>query len=68
LFFANRGEFRADDADEIMKKASCLSLLPNAVLVWNTLHIAEVVQNSTLRITALPMRTSLGYPRCRTLT
>jgi TnpA family transposase len=45
LFFANRGEFRSGDADEIMNmnKASCLSLLSNAVLVWNTLRIAEIV-------------------------
>jgi TnpA family transposase len=43
LFFANRGEFRSGDAEEIMNKASCLSLLSNAVLVWNTLRIAEIV-------------------------
>ncbi len=44
LFFANRGEFRSGDAEEIMNKASCLSLLSNAVLVWNTLRIAEIVE------------------------
>jgi len=44
LFFANRGEFRTGDAEEIMNKASCLSLLSNAVLVWNTLRIAEIVK------------------------
>lgn len=43
LFFANRGEFRTGDAEEIMNKASCLSLLSNAVLVWNTLRITEIV-------------------------
>ena len=43
LFFANRGEFRSGDAEEIMNKASCLSLLSNAVLVWNTLRITDVV-------------------------
>jgi TnpA family transposase len=43
LFFANRGEFRSGDAEEIMNKASCLSLLSNAVLVWNTLRMAEIV-------------------------
>jgi hypothetical protein len=43
LFFANRGEFRSGDAEEIMNKARCLSLLSNAVLVWNTLRIAEIV-------------------------
>ena len=29
-----------------MNKASCLSLLSNAVLVWNTLRIAEIVNQS----------------------
>jgi TnpA family transposase len=43
LFFANRGEFRTGDAEEIMNKASCLALLSNAVLVWNTLRIAEII-------------------------
>ena len=43
LFFANRGEFRSGDAEEIMNKASSLSLLSNAVLVWNTLRITEIV-------------------------
>ncbi|MCZ6489269.1 MAG: Tn3 family transposase, partial [Acidobacteria bacterium] len=43
LFFANRGEFRTGDAEEIMNKASCLSLLSNAVLVWNTMRIADIV-------------------------
>jgi TnpA family transposase len=43
LFFANRGEFRSGDAEEIMNKASCLSLLSNAVLLWNTLRIAEIL-------------------------
>lgn len=43
LFFANRGEFRTGNLDEIMNKASCLSLLSNAVLVWNTVRISEIV-------------------------
>jgi TnpA family transposase len=43
LFFANRGEFRTGDLDEILNKASCLSLLSNAVLVWNTVHISQIV-------------------------
>jgi hypothetical protein len=43
LFFANRGEFRSGDAEEIMNKASSLRLLSNAVLVWNTLRITEIV-------------------------
>ncbi len=43
LFFANQGEFRTGDYKEIMNKASCLSLLSNAVLVWNTVGISEIV-------------------------
>lgn len=44
LFFANQGEFRTSDYEEIMKKVSCLSLLSNAVLVWNTVQIGSVVE------------------------
>jgi len=43
LFFANRGEFRTGDLEEIMNKASCLSLLSNGVLVWNTVHMDQIV-------------------------
>ncbi|HSX78977.1 MAG TPA: Tn3 family transposase, partial [Candidatus Saccharimonadia bacterium] len=39
LFFANQGAFQTGDY-EIMNKASCLSLLCNAVLVWNTVHMS----------------------------
>ena len=43
LFFLNRGAFKTSDYEEIMNKASCLSLLSNAVLVWNTHHIQRIV-------------------------
>ncbi|WP_211114137.1 Tn3 family transposase, partial [Skermanella aerolata] len=43
LFFANQGAFRTGDYEEIMNKASCLSLLSNAVLVWNTVHIDRII-------------------------
>ena len=43
LFFANQGEFRTGDYEEMMNKASCLSLLSNAVLVWNTVRMGEIV-------------------------
>jgi TnpA family transposase len=45
LFFANRGVFRTGDYEEIMNKASCLSLLSNAVLVWNTIEIDKMVKS-----------------------
>ena len=43
LFFANQGDFGSGDYEEVMNKASCLSLLSNAVLVWNTVHITRIV-------------------------
>lgn len=43
LFFANRGEFRTGDYEEIMNKASCLSVLSNAIVVWNTLAMEKIV-------------------------
>jgi TnpA family transposase len=44
LFFANRGEFRDGDINEIMNKTSCLSLLSNAVLIWNTIHMQKIAE------------------------
>jgi TnpA family transposase len=43
LFFANRGEFRDGDLNEIMNKTSCLSLLCNATVVWNTVRMQKIV-------------------------
>ena len=42
-FFANRGEFRVADYEEVMSKASCLGLLSNAAVLWNTVQIERVV-------------------------
>jgi len=44
LFFANQGAFRGGDYEEIMNKVSALSVLSNAVLVWNTVRFAEIVK------------------------
>ena len=54
LFFANQGEFREGDYEEIMNKASCLSLLSNAVLVWNTVQIQRIVEE--LRASGHPVK------------
>ncbi len=43
IFFANNGKFQVGDYEEIMNKASCLSLVSNAVLYWNTVKMAEIV-------------------------
>ncbi len=43
IFFANQGEFTKGDYEEIMNKASSLSLVSNAILYWNTLKIDKIV-------------------------
>ncbi len=45
IFFADQGEFTTGDYEEIMNKASCLSLVSNAVLYWNTSKINALVQD-----------------------
>lgn len=45
IFFANQGEFTTGDYEEIMNKASCLSLVSNAILYWNTIKINDIVTN-----------------------
>jgi TnpA family transposase len=44
IFFADQGEFTTGDDEEIMNKASCLSLVSNAILYWNTIKINEIVE------------------------
>jgi TnpA family transposase len=45
IFFAGQGEFTTGDYEEIMNKASCLSLVSNAILYWNTIKINDIVEN-----------------------
>lgn len=45
IFFADQGEFTTGDYEEIMNKASCLSLVSNAILYWNTTKISSVIEN-----------------------
>jgi hypothetical protein len=45
VFFANQGEFTTSDYEEIMNKASCLSLVSNAILYWNTSRISNIVES-----------------------
>ncbi|WP_242541868.1 transposase [Leptolyngbya sp. Cla-17] len=37
VFFADQEEFTTGDYEEIMNKASCLSLVSNGILYWNTI-------------------------------
>ena len=43
LFFGNDGVFRTGEVDELMNKVSALSVLSNAVLVWNTVKMAGII-------------------------
>lgn len=45
IFFANQGEFTTGDYEEIMNKASALSLVSNAILYWNTSRISNIVDS-----------------------
>jgi TnpA family transposase len=45
VFFANQGEFTTGDYEEIMNKASCLSLVSNAILYWNTSRIDKIIHD-----------------------
>ena len=45
IFFANQGEFTTGDYEEIMNKASCLSLVSNAILYWNTTRIGNIIDD-----------------------
>jgi TnpA family transposase len=46
VFFANQGEFRSGNYFEIMNKASCLSLLSNAILIYNAVQIGNVLSQA----------------------
>lgn len=41
---ANQGAFQTGDYEEIMNKATCLSLLSNAALVWNTVQMSRIIE------------------------
>jgi TnpA family transposase len=43
--FVDDGVFRSGNIDEIMNKVSALSVLSNAVLVWNTERVAEIASS-----------------------
>lgn len=43
LFVANQGAFQTGAYEEIMNKATCLSLLSNAVVVGNTMQMSRII-------------------------
>ena len=43
LFFANEGKFRQRYQEDQANQASCLTLVTNAVITWNTVYMAAVL-------------------------
>ena len=44
LFFGKRGEFRERGLQEQLQKSSALNILINAISVWNTVYLNEVIK------------------------
>jgi TnpA family transposase len=43
LLFANKGVLRKKQEGELMNQAGCLNLVTNAVVIWNTVYMAAVI-------------------------
>jgi TnpA family transposase len=56
LLFANEGQIRKSQIRDQINQASCLTLLTNAVIVWNTRYMQAVIEQ--LRIEGYQMRES----------
>lgn len=44
MFFADQGSFKTNDYEELMNKASSLSFLSNAIVLWNTEQTQNVYE------------------------
>ena len=44
LVIANKGHLRHPRGEHLAHQASCLNLVTNAVIVWNTVYMAAVVE------------------------
>lgn len=43
LFFAQHGQLRKHHEEQQANQASCLTLITNAVVIWNTVRMQEIV-------------------------
>ena len=43
LMIANKGHVRRNRSEDLANQASCLNLVANAVILWNTVYMAEAV-------------------------
>jgi len=44
LIFARQGELRQRKQEDLANQSSCLTLVTNAVVVWNSIYIAAVLE------------------------
>lgn len=44
LFFANQGKLRSQKDEELRHQVGCLNWVTNAIIVWNTVYIEQVLQ------------------------
>ncbi|MFQ4142457.1 Tn3 family transposase [Chlorogloeopsis sp. ULAP02] len=44
LCYANQGEIREQQDEQLHNQVGCLNLVTNAVIVWNTVYIEKVIQ------------------------
>ena len=44
LMVANKGQLRRKRGEELANQASCLNLVTNAVILWNTVYMAAAVE------------------------
>jgi TnpA family transposase len=44
LFYANQGELKTQQDDQLLNQVGCLNLVTNAIIVWNTVYIDQAVR------------------------
>ena len=44
LFFANQGQLRTQQDEQLNNQVGCLNLVTNAIIVWNTVYLQHVFQ------------------------
>lgn len=45
IFFGKRGEFREKELQDQLQRASCLNILINAIIVWNTTYLEKALKH-----------------------
>ena len=43
--FARQGELRKHQAEELENQSSCLTLVTNSIILWNTIYMAAILDD-----------------------